>query len=243
MNNKRQIAIAIGIMCILLTFAIVVQLNTIKAATKIVGTAYAEQSLKDEVLRWKENYESLYDTLENANVELERARQEASKENARGKKLEEELTKVNRLLGLTELTGSGVIVTLSDNTGVTLSEIGLTDNMNDYIIHDDNLIYTVNELFNAGAEAISINGQRIISTTAITCSGTVISVNGVKLNSPFVINAIGNPESLFAVDRNGGELEYIRATGALAEVKKSENITVDKYTGTITSKYMTNAEV
>ncbi len=242
MKNKKQIAIAIGAMCALLTTAIVIQLNTIKAATTIVGSTYAEQSLKDEVLKWKENYEALYRNLEEEEGNLEKARQEVTQENGRGTELEENLATLNKLLGLTELTGKGVIVTLSDNKSTTISELSPAIDMNDLIIHDDNLIYTVNELFNAGAEAISINGQRIISTTAITCKGTVISVNGVKLNSPFVINAIGNPESLFALDRNGGELEYIRNTGALAEVKKSDNVTVEKYTGTLSPKYIQNAE-
>ena len=60
MKNKSQIAAAIGVMCVLLTSAICVQLNTIKEATKIVGSDVAEQRLKDEVLRKKGESEALY---------------------------------------------------------------------------------------------------------------------------------------------------------------------------------------
>ena len=65
LKNKMQIGIAIGIMCAILISSIIVQLNTIEEAKKIVGTSYAEQGLKDEVLRWKENYEKAYKELEN----------------------------------------------------------------------------------------------------------------------------------------------------------------------------------
>lgn len=238
MKNKSQIAITIGVMCMLLTTAIVVQLNTIQEATKIVGTSYAEARLKDEVLKWKENSESQYKTLEETETELEKVRQEATKENSRGAELEEELSNINKLLGLTELSGSGVIVTLSDNTGVTSNDIEVYENMNSYIIHDEDIWSIVNELHNAGAEAISINGQRIINSTAISCSGTVITINGVKLNSPFKISAIGNSESLSSIGRPGGYLEDIELRGAIVNIEKSNNVIVSKYSGTITSKYM-----
>ena len=65
MKNKAQIATALGLMCIILVSSIMIQLNTIKEATKIVGTSYAEQGLKDEVLRQKESYERLYKDFEN----------------------------------------------------------------------------------------------------------------------------------------------------------------------------------
>ena len=240
--KKYQIAITIGIMCVLLTTAIVVQLKTIKEATKIVGTSYAQASLKDEVLRWKERSENQYKILETAETELERTRQEATRENVRGTELEEELTNINRQLGLTELVGSGVIVTLADNNEVKSNDIDGDDNINYYLIHDVDIWSVVNELYNAGAEAISVNGQRIVGTTAITCSGAVITINGVKLSSPFKINAIGNPETLYGVARPGGYLETISITGSIATIEKSNNVTVAKYTGTLTAKYMNSVE-
>lgn len=238
MEKKKQVAITLGVMCILLTSAIVIQLKTINEATKIVGTSYARDNLKSEVIRWKEDSESLYKVLEETEAELEEARQAATKENSRGAELEEKLSQSNKLLGLTELEGTGVIVTLSDNTGVTSSDIEAYENLNSYIIHDEDLWSIVNELNNAGAEAISINGQRVIGTTAISCSGAVVTVNGVKLSSPFKINAIGNPESLSGIARPGGYMEDMRLRGAIVNIEKSNNIIVSKFGGTITSKHI-----
>ena len=156
MKNKSQIAAAIGVMCVLLTSAICVQLNTIKEATKIVGSDVAEQRLKDEVLRKKGESEALYKELENKERELKAVREEMTRENGRGAELQAELDQNNKLLGLTELTGSGIIVTAKDNDAVKLSEIdGKSDSMSRYLVHEEDLINIVNELNNAGAFRIS----------------------------------------------------------------------------------------
>ncbi len=199
MKNKTQIGIALGLMCILLTSAIAIQLNTIEEARKIVGSYYAEQGLKEEVLKWKENTERLYKDLENKEKELERARQESTKENGRLKELQEEIEQANDLLGLTELKGKGIILTLRDSDITSPKELGL--GINKALVHDEDLRQIINDIKNSGAEAISINGQRIVSNTAITCAGAIITVNGVKLSSPFEIKAIGDVYSLSAITR------------------------------------------
>ena len=96
----------------------------------------------------------------------------------------------------------------------------------------------MNELKNAGAEAIEINGQRIVQTTAIVCDGNVVRINGEKLGSPFVIKAIGLPERLYNVNRVGGYLEMLEDDGVSTEIKKSNDITISKYNGVITNEYM-----
>lgn len=237
MKNKLQIAIALGLMCILLTCSIVVQLNTIKEATKIVGTSYAEQGLKDEVLRKKEEYERLYRELEEKEQELEKARQESAKENSRTSELQSELDNANKLLGLTELTGEGIILTVKDGDTLTKKESALEESK--MLIHDQDLIELVNELKNSGAEAISINEQRIVYNTAITCSGAIITINGVRLSSPFEIKAIGNTASLKGgITRIGSYLSRMEDEGIIASLEESNSVQIAKYTGVNTPKYM-----
>lgn len=199
MKNKTQISIALGLMCIILVSAIVVQLNTINEATKIVGTPYAESELREEVLIWKDNYERIYKELEDKEAELEKARQESTNENSRLKELQKELDEANKLLGLTEITGSGIVLTIRDNDITSAKDI--VGNPNEALVHDEDLRQMINELKNAGAEAISINDQRIVFGTSITCSGAIVRVNDVKLNSPFVIKVIGNVNSLGGIAR------------------------------------------
>ncbi len=240
MKNKTQIGIALGLMCIVLTGGISVQLKTIKEATKAVGSSLVESELKEEVLRWKEDYENIYEELENKELELEKARQESTRENGRLKELQQELDETNRLLGLTEVTGEGIVLTVKDNDGTTLKELGL--DLNQALVHDEDLRQLVNELKNSGAEAISINGQRIMSTTAINCSGAVVTINNIKINSPFEIRAIGNVYSLGGIKRPGGYLSLMEDEGIIATFDSSNNITIPKYTGVNSPKYMINAE-
>lgn len=239
MKNKVQISIALGLMCILLTSGIVVQLNTIKEAKKIVGTSYAQQGLKEEVLRWKEDSERKYQELEQKEKELELTRQQTTHENGRALELQQELDEANRLLGLTEVTGTGIILTIKDNDLVSAKDVLDAARI---LIHDNDLIEMVNELKNSGAEAISINGQRIVSTTAINCSGAVITVNDVKLNSPFEIRAIGKIASLNGIARPGGYLSIMEDEGIIATLEQSNNVTIPKYTGVNSPKYMHSIE-
>jgi uncharacterized protein YlxW (UPF0749 family) len=136
--------------------------------------------------------------------------------------------------GITQLTGSGVEVTLKDSVSQKL-----TDNPNLYLIHDEDILKVVNELKAAGAEAIAINGQRLIATTEISCSGPAIRINNKALAPPFVITAIGNPETMEgALKMMGGVAEYLQFFGIQVSVKKLEQLTIPAYSGSIKLDYI-----
>ena len=105
------------------------------------------------------------------------------------------------------------------------------------VVHDLDVLSVINELKNAGAEAISINDQRLTPNSGIICGGNIIDVNGEKVGAPFVIKAIGLPEQLAALNRPGGYLVRLKEYSIGVEFKKSNNITIPKYTGTLTYKY------
>lgn len=232
--NKKQVAITLGIMCFLLTIAICVQLKTMSSANSTVSQTLSDNELRDEVLRMKERYDNAYADLENAQKELEKVRQEATQDNGTAEAKEQELKENNMLLGNTDVTGEGVEVFLED---ATTTDNNLNASLQ--IIHYDDLQWVINELKNAGAEAIEVNGQRIINTTAITCEGNIIKVNGEKIGSPFTIKAIGSQNLLYgALERAGSWLDEIRNAGNTAEVKKLDNITIVKYSGIIDSEYL-----
>lgn len=234
--NKKQIAITLGVMCILLTSGIIVQVNTIKKNSISNNIKTSNNDLRDEVLKWKEKYEKTYIELQESENKLEQVRQEASKDNNSFTEMEQELKSMNSLLGLTDLTGEGIIITVADNENASIKD---EDLLKDELVHNTDIIELVNELKNTGAEAISINGQRVISTTAIDCVGAVITVNGVKINSPFTISAIGNRERLNGITRPGSYIEIMEEYGIIVEVKKSSEVTIPKYNKVINAKYMT----
>lgn len=231
--NKKNIAITLGVMCIALTTAICVQYKTISNANKVTGSN-ANSELKTEVLRWKEKYEKAYEDLEDLENILDERRNLATSNDSSSLKLQEELRTLNALIGTIDVSGEGVVITLADNRSVTNQTIGVFDNISNYLIHDSDLIMLVNELKNAEAEAISINDERIVNATSITCDGTVVLVNGNKLSSPFTIKAIGSPSLILgAIQRTGGLLEELYSYGLVSNVVQESNITIKKYSGVI----------
>lgn len=237
--NKNKIAILLGVVCFLLTIAIVVQINTMKGTSSTVSKNFSQDSLRDEVLKWKEKYDNETQKLEEAEKELTNIREESTKNDDTASAKEKEIILNNNLLGLTDLEGKGIEISVKDDPNASRETIGILDDISQHIVHDGDLRRIVNELKNAGAEAISINDQRIVSTTAITCIGNVIKINNEKVSSPFIIKAIGFPERLeSALDRPGGYLDNLKDYGIVTSIKKMDSVQITKYTGVITSKYM-----
>lgn len=235
--NKNKIAITLGIMCMLLTIAIAVQIRTTKNNSLTVGQTLKENSLRDEVLKWKEKYDNKYKELEVAKKQLEKERQQSTSTDENSIKKQEELKKINAYLGLADVEGEGLIITVKDNTST--SKMGTAED----VAHDGDIRELVNELKNAGAEAISVNDQRITPYTAINCIGTVVLVNDERIGVPFVIKAIGNQERLWgALTRPGGFVEILKSWGINVDIKKVNNVQIGKYTGVLNYKTMENTK-
>lgn len=222
-----------------MTVGICVQVNTVESLHTNSGVqSMSENKLRDNVLKAKEKYEETYKDLEKSMDELENLRKVASADNKEASSIEEKISDANKLLGLTELNGKGVIIELDDSKAAQGG-----GNMNDYIVHDLDLVEVINELSNAGAEAISINGQRVTATTAINCSGNIVKINDEKIGVPFEVKAIGYPDKLYgALTRPGGYLELMKDDGVEVSVSKSDDISIPKFNGVYKYEYMQIAE-
>ena len=200
MTNKKVIGIILGIMCFALTLGIVIQVRTIRNTNSTLSQNQEANELRDEILRYKERYDNRFQDLEEAEKELEKQREEATQNDSELEQAQQQITQGNKLTGMTEVTGPGVTITLTDGTGIATSTL----NPSQLIVHDIDVLSVVNELINAGAEAIAINDQRWVLTTAISCRGNTIDINGERIGAPFVIKAIGLPEYLAELQRARG---------------------------------------
>jgi uncharacterized protein YlxW (UPF0749 family) len=145
-----------------------------------------------------------------------------------------ELIKAKMAAGLTTVEGTGVIVTLNDSK----RQAGPSESHGLFLVHDNDILQVINELFAAGAEAVSVNGQRIIAVSEIRCSGPVISVNNVRIGPPYEIYAIGEPGALdSALHMRDGILDTLRAWGIEAKVIKSTSIQIPAYKGGLYFEY------
>ena len=118
----------------------------------------------------------------------------APSDTARLKLYAKDLANAQFLAGLTDVKGPGVVVTLNDSQKPSVSMPPGFAPPN--IIHDTDIAAVVNELKASGAEAISVNGQRIVAVSPIRCVGPTIMVNFTPQAPPFVIKAIGDPKTL-----------------------------------------------
>ena len=237
----KKIAITLGSICLVLTIAICIQMKTVESITNEEGISLNDNSeLKDEVLKWRQNYKDAYNQLEEVEARLKEVRTQASTSSEVDTDVKNQITKNNALLGLTEVKGKGIIIKLDDNREVNAEDVL---DISSYLVHEQDLIHIVNELFNAGADAIAINDERITSKTSILCDGNIIRINGEMVSVPITIKAIGYPERLdYTLNRPGGYLEILANAGVQVYVQKSEKITLPKYEGVYSSDFLTRGD-
>jgi len=219
----RHWVLAITGICLVLGALLGVQVHTqvVRGETEVVRrTSFMWQMLSEARAQ-----------VERQNKEIERLRMQVSKyesEASGGKGLtklvSEELQNSRAAQGLLPMKGPGVELVLDDSTMKVGSGMGDQDV---YVVHDWDLIQIANELWAAGAEAMSLNGQRLVTGSAITCSGALVQVNRTTVSAPFTFLAIGNRENLVsALNIRGGTLDGLRRLEFVVKLTPGEEVMV-----------------
>jgi len=166
---------------------------------------------------------------------LRAALAEAGQSTEEARVVSEELRQLRLVSGFAPGGGPGVRVTLNDSQRT--GQAGEDPNL--FLLHDDDVLRVVNELAAAGAEAISINGQRHIATTEIRCAGPAISVNNTRVTPPIQIMAVGDPATLeSALRMRGGVLEILTALGIQVKIEQLASLEVPAFTGNLRLRYL-----
>lgn len=148
--------------------------------------------------------------------------------------LKKQLDRANVLAGFTPVVGPGVVIMLDDNPDPMQQGVPPET----YLIHDTSLLQVINQLKAAGAEAISVNSERIIAGSEVRCAGPTILVNLNRVAPPIEIRAIGNPTTLNqAMRREGGDLENLRICGIKVSIQTAEKIEIPAYNGILKFQY------
>jgi uncharacterized protein YlxW (UPF0749 family) len=128
--------------------------------------------------------------------------------------------KLQMLAGELPVKGTGIEVKLSD-----AEYIPDEDQVNQYIVHEGHIHSVVNELLSAGAKAIAINGQRIFSDSYISCTGPVITVDGIQHPAPFIITAIGDSDVLYSsLELTRGVIDQLISDHVKVEMSREDEI-------------------
>ena len=192
-------------------------INKVKAEVILVG--------KEEVIR--NRVKEIYGKELEAKVEEYKQKKESNNETS--ELVMEELEEANMKLGKTNIEGQGIEITIKPSQSEEIAAITA-----------DDLINIVNSLKSAGAEAISINDERILTMTDIVdINELFIKVNGQRILSPYVIKAVGNKSYLeSALIGAGGVADNLKKLGHEVTIIQSDKVLVKKYDGDITYKYI-----
>ncbi len=153
------------------------------------------------------------------------------------KDLDARLRQARIAAGLTALQGSGLVLQLSDST----KPVPPGDNATDYAVSASDIRAIVDELWLAGAEAIAINGERVVSSTAVIDIGGTVLVNAAYLAPPYQISAIGPPDLFDAVNGSASFRDFVRARvetfGIDVSFAELKDLSIPAYAGTIDLRY------
>jgi len=224
---KSIVCITIGIICFILVFTMSVQFNTIEQTDLASITTMREAELREELTKWNTRYEELNQKYQEDKVKKEEYQASIGTDVEASGLIDQELKETNILLGLTDVTGSGIEIVLSDNSEKDIDAYDLLE--------------LINELRLAGAEAISINGERIIAMSEIVdINYSFIVINGNRISSPYIVKAIGNQtylESGLTAKEYGYMDNIIKGNGKTATLERKDIITIPKFTGKLEMKY------
>jgi len=223
--RSRGAQITIAAVCLVLGIMLAIQFKT----TKTYSTGYMPYRVEDlaqELASVTRERDALSDEVLSLREKLTNVR-----ENDQAMAdLQDELKNNSMAAGLYPVQGPGIRLTVNDNP----RSLSSGENPNNVIVHDSDLLFLVNDLKASGAEAVSVNGERIVAMSEIRCAGTLILVNTNKIASPFVIDAIGNPDMLESgITIKGGWLETLKALGFQTHLQKMENINIPAYSGRV----------
>lgn len=213
--------IALTLVCIILGIMIAWQYKSVN---------YNENIASFQSKRTEELMEQLIE-LQNTNLVMRARLQELQEENRKYESaivgdteavenLKKQLEIARIFAGLVDVKGKGVIITLDNGE--------LTD------VEESDILDIINELRAIGAQAISINEERVVATTEVRQAGnyqdgTYILINGVRMKAPFVIKAISDPEKLErSLTMIGGVVEKLEKFGLKISIKQQDNIIIPK---------------
>lgn len=224
--SEKNTKVILTLFSIIIGILISIQIK-IKVDSYAPVTVRALEMTKNEIEMVKNEIEELDKVIEAKEEELEILDNIYSGDENIIDLLSENLEKNKINSGRASLKGPGIIILMYDNP----EERGFGYDLNKDIIHDTDILNIINDLKVAGAEAISVNGERVLSTSEIKCAGPTIRINERTSATPFRIKAIGDPKLLTAAvsapGTNGDILKNVLNKGF--ETTVEDSITISAY--------------
>ena len=228
-KGKTTMVIIMSLVCFVLVMVMFMQFKIVNETDITSIENMRETELRTELANWKTKYEETNQKYEETQAKINEYKQTKQSNEETGKVVDTELQQVNISLGKTDLEGKGIEVVIRETNNEDVSKITA-----------DDLIIIVNALRLSGAEAISINDERILNMTDIVeINQAYIKINGQRILAPYVIKAIGDQSYLESgLIGNGGYVDEMKKIGQDVSINKINKVKVNKYNGDIKTKYI-----
>lgn len=225
------VTVVIFIVCIVLVSVMMMQFRTVEQTDITEIENMRESELRAALADWKTKYEEVSTQLDDINARIAEYNTTINDNEQASKLIDEELQESNILIGKTDVYGEGVVVTLA--------------NSNEQQIEAYDLMDLVNELRYAGAEAISINEQRVLNMTEIVDMGdyAYITVNSQRIQEPYIVKAIGDKDYINSILnlKGSGFVDRSKTLGMNVSSRTENRVEIPKYNGEFEITYMQEA--
>lgn len=186
-SERRGGRLQLGSLTALALFGLLVATAGIQSARSEPVRQSSREALVAKAQDQREELDEAREELVTLRREVERAQSETLEASESGRILQEQLVTLGLLTGADPATGPGVRIVVDDNPQPSTGR---------QVVYDKDLQILVNGLWSGGAEAVSINGQRVTSLTSIRTAGEAITVNLRSLSRPYTVTALGDPDQL-----------------------------------------------
>lgn len=223
-RKKRNNRISYALVFLVLGFILSFSYRTLGPGSETQQMRYEidskEEEFREELIDQKERNKQLTDEITSKQKTIAEVEQSLSDSEENHDSLVKEARSLRLLLGVVPASGQGVRVEMADGDYDPAKQ-----NPNEYIVHESQVLLVVNELKIAGAQALSINGQRLNANSSIKCTGPVITIDGQTYPAPFVVEAIGDSNALHSsLTLKGGVLDSLISDNIEMKIEKQKEI-------------------
>lgn len=227
------------LLCAVVGFSLIVQ-SRVTNGQQLYVSAKAITDYKTTIESEIEDKERIGQLIKETGKRLKEYEALANNEDSELKgRLIEEMDQYKLISGQYAAHGEGVVVLVDDGTRALYEG----EDPNTVLVHDMDILTIINELNRSGAEVLSVNGQRILNDTSISCSGYTIRINEQFFARPFEIRAIGDSKRMAAsLIGPEGYGTLLQDYGVIFKITIKDDLTIPRYSEELSFEYMTKAK-
>ena len=226
LKGKVIMIVTIGIICILLTSVMFLQFKSVQVIEASGVGQKRETELRTEYSTLKDKSSEMKQQLEEIQNTTKEYTDQSSDVQATMDLLKSDVDKARCDLGYTDVKGPGIILTIADGKNAA--------NDKEQVITYNDLIMAINELKYAGAEAISLNDERVVNNSFVANISEYMVMNDNRISGPYTIKVIGDSKNLESViNIKGGIKDYLESYNKQISYTVENEVYINKYNGNV----------